>query len=87
MACIIGPYATGRKDVLVDDIDDSRIERYSTDSDSWFLAYCKCECGCPNQQTKVRERKANGLTVFWCTFCFKTHRAKSLEDGTTVDGP
>lgn len=58
----------------VDDAQEDRIERYSTDSDSWFLAYCSCECGCPNNHTKVREKTKDGKVRFWCTFCFTKHR-------------
>jgi hypothetical protein len=60
------------------DPKDSRIEQYSGDSDSWFLVYCGCQaCRCPNKQTKVRERSADGLVFYWCTFCFKNHRGQA----------
>ena len=58
--------------------NDPRVERYSTESDSWFIAYCECKsCGCPNQQTKVRVRADDGTVTYWCTYCFMNHREKS----------
>jgi len=56
--------------------DDSKIEQYSGDSDSWFLVYCGCQaCRCQNRHTKVRERLSTGRVLYWCTYCFKNHRS------------
>lgn len=57
------------------DDDDPKIERYASDSDSWYLVYCDCKiCQCINKYTKVREKNANGTVLYWCTFCFEKHR-------------
>lgn len=58
-------------------MQDDRIERYSPDSDSWFLAYCCCQvCRCQNNPTKVREKLEDGRLLFWCTYCYLNHRSQ-----------
>jgi hypothetical protein len=53
------------------------IERYDSDSDSWFLVYCDCKgCQCINKYTKVREKTPDGRVIYWCTYCFSNHREK-----------